>query len=110
MKSEINPLEKPEKTLTKDNTKLIKFCIIAPPVLMIIAYLSGEYLLFIPAVVMAIYVYINKPKTKTEKERREDLSNKSFAVSLLVPIMVIFVICIFALIKIIPIILKSFQG
>ena len=91
-------------------TKLINFCIIAPPVLMIIAYLTGEYLLFIPAVILAIYVYIHKPETEKEKERREDLSNKSFAASLLVPIMVIFVVLIFILIKIIPLILKSFQG
>ena len=110
MENETNSLDKPDKTSANDKTLLINFCIIASPVLLIIVYFTGEYLLFIPAAIMAIYVHKNKSITKQEKDRREDLSNKSFAASLFIPIIVIFVILIFVLIKIIPLILKSYQG
>ncbi len=110
MNSKPNKMDQSQKIISKDDTKLLNFCIIVSPVLLIIGYFTGQYWLFIPAVVMVVYVHKNKAKTKKEGERREDLSNKALAASLFIPIIVIFFVLIFVLIKIIPLVLKSFHG
>ena len=110
MNSIPNKLDQLQKTISKNDTKLLNFCIIASPVLLIIGYFTGQYWLFVPAVVMVIYAHKNKAKTKQEKERREDLSNKALAASLFIPIIVIFLMLIFVLMKIVPLVLKNYQG
>jgi hypothetical protein len=95
-----------QKTIsTKDNTKLLNFCIIASPVLLMLGYLTGQYWLFIPALLMVVYAHKNRAKTKQEKEGQEDLSHKALAASLFIPIIVIFLAMIFVLIKVISLII-----
>lgn len=59
---------------------------------------------------MVVYAHKNRAKIKQEKERHEDLSHKALAASLFIPIIVIFVAVIFVLIKVIPLIIKNYQG
>ena len=67
-------------------------------------------LLFIALLIPAgVYVVKHKAATKEEKGRREALSIKSFAISLVVPIIVVFSLIVFLLIKLIPLIIENWH-
>lgn len=56
-----------------------------------------------------IAVIKHKATSKEEKNRREALSLKSLAVSLVVPIIVVFSLIVFLLFKLIPVIIENWQ-
>jgi hypothetical protein len=49
-----------------------------------------------------LYLRKNKPETEEEKEKRDDLSAKSFAFFALLPVAIILLFCLYIILKVIP--------
>jgi hypothetical protein len=63
-------------------------------------------LLLIPLI---IYIAVNKPKSKLEKERREEFGGKSAAFFMILPIGIILLIILYVFWKLLPVIIRSWQ-
>ena len=61
------------------------------------------------AIPAGIYIIRHKAASKEEKDRREALSTKSLAVSLFIPIIIVFGLTVYVLIKLIPLIIQHWH-
>lgn len=90
--------------------RLVDVAIVAASVLAAAGFWTRNILLIaliIPAVVILV---THRATTREERERRETLSLYSLAISLFVPIIIIFPLIIYAILKIIPLIIDNWQG
>ncbi|MBW2442423.1 MAG: hypothetical protein JRH12_18240 [Deltaproteobacteria bacterium] len=90
--------------------RLVDVAIVAASVLAAAGFWTRNILLIaliIPAVVILV---THRATTREERERRETLSLYSLAISLFIPIIIIFALIIYAILKIIPLIIDNWQG
>jgi len=90
--------------------RLVDVAIVAASVLAAAGFWTRNILLIaliIPAVVILV---THRATTREERERRETLSLYSLAISLFIPIIIIFSLIIYAILKIIPLIIDNWQG
>lgn len=105
----------PEKNLNvkrRYRIRLIDVAIIVEGILiglLVVIHSISIWLIF-PILLLAIYIYKNKPDKKEEKERRELISNQAFAFGLLLPVFIIMVFLVYFAFKLIPIIVQNWQG
>ena len=90
--------------------RFIDATIVAISILAAIGFWTRNVWIIALLVPAGIYVIKHKATSKEEKERREALSLKSFAVSLVVPIIIVLSLIVFLIIKLIPIIVANWQG
>ena len=90
--------------------RLVDVAIVAASVLAAAGFWTRNILLIaliIPAVVILV---THRATTREERDRRETLSLYSLAISLFIPIIIIFSLIIYAILKIIPLIIDNWQG
>jgi hypothetical protein len=87
----------------------IDTAIVAISILAAIGFWTRNLLIIALLIPAGIYVIKHKAATKEEQERRQALSLKSFAVSLIVPILIVFSLIVFLLIRLIPLIIENWQ-
>ena len=75
--------------------RLIDAAIVAISILAAIGFWTRNILIIALLIPAGIYVIKHKAATKEEKGRREALSLKSFAISLVVPIIIVFSLIVF---------------
>ena len=90
--------------------RLVDVALVAASVLAAAGFWTRNILLIaliIPAVVILV---AHRATTREERDRRETLSLYSLAISLFIPIIIIFSLIIYAILKIIPLIIDNWQG
>ena len=90
--------------------RLVDVAIVAASVLAAAGFWTRNILLIALIIPAGIILVKHKAATKKERDRREALSLYSLAVSLLMPIIIVFVLIIYFILKIIPVIIENWQG
>lgn len=109
-----NLMDKPvgqhsESKIRKRNIRIIDIAIFVAAGLAAFVFWTHDVvggLLLIPLI---IYIAVNKPKSKLEKERREELGGKSAAFFMILPIGIILLIILYFFWKLLPVIIGSLQ-
>ena len=89
--------------------RFIDVVIVAISILAAIGFWTRNVWVLVLLIPAAIIVIKHKAASKEEKDRREALSLKSFAVTLVVPIIIVFGLIVFLIVKLIPLIIASWQ-
>ena len=102
---------KPESVLKRPSLiksiRPVDVAIVAAAILGAIGFWIRNIILIALAIPLGIYVVSHKAKTKAEKDRRENLALRSFAVSLFIPIIIVFILVIIFIIRIVPEIISA---
>ena len=89
--------------------RAIDIAIIFQGVLCGIAFFTHSIWLALPIIILLIFTYSQKSKTKEDEERRELLSNQAFAFGLLIPVFVIMAFFVWLVIKLFPVIIQNWK-
>lgn len=92
------------------SVKLVDVAIVAASVLAAAGFWTRNIVLIALIIPAGIILVKHKATTQAERDRRETLSLYSLAISLLIPIIIIFSLIIFVILKFIPVIIDSWQG
>lgn len=92
-----------------DNIRLIDVAVVAVAVLTAVAFWTRNIVAIALLIPSGIALLRYRARTQAEKNRREALAVKSFAISLLLPIIVIMCAVIYFLIKLVPVIIAAWQ-
>ncbi len=95
---------------TIKNVKLVDIAIVAASVLAAAGFWTRNFMLIALIIPAGIILVKHKAATREERDRRETLSLYSLAISLFIPIIIIFSLIIFFILKIIPVIIDNWQG
>jgi hypothetical protein len=87
----------------------IDVAIVALSVLAAVGFWSRNILIIGLAIPAGIYIIKHKAGSEAEKERREALSIKSLAVSLVIPVIIVFSLTVYLLIKLVPVIIHNWN-
>ena len=90
--------------------RLVDLAIVAASVLAAAGFWTRNILLIALIIPAGIILVKHKATTQEERDRREALSLNSLAVSLLMPIIIIFSLIVYFILKIIPLIIENWQG
>ncbi|MCP3930931.1 MAG: hypothetical protein GY705_17740 [Bacteroidetes bacterium] len=88
---------------------IVEIAIILEGILLGLIFITHSLWLFIPLIIVGIYCYAHKAKTKEETERRESISNQAFAFGLLIPVFLIIGFFTWLIVKLIPVIINNWQ-
>jgi 4-hydroxybenzoate polyprenyltransferase len=92
------------------SVRLVDVAIVAASVLAAAGFWTRNLLLIALIIPAGIILVKHKASSQKERDRREALSLYSLAVSLLVPIVIIFSLIVYFILKIIPVIVDNWQG
>ena len=95
---------------TIKNIRLVDAAIVAASVLAAAGFWARNILLIALIIPAGIILIKHKAATREERDRRETLSLYSLAISLFVPIIIIFALIIYFILKIVPVVIDSWQG
>jgi len=87
--------------------KLVDVAIVTASILAAIGFWMRNIILIAMVIPLGIYIVTHKAKTKAEKDRRESLALRSFAASLFIPIIIVFILIVIFFIKIVPRIISA---
>jgi hypothetical protein len=90
--------------------RLVDVAIVAASVLAAAGFWTRNILLIALIIPAVIILVTPRTTTREERDRRETLSLYSLAISLFIPIIIIFSLIIYAILKIIPLIIDNWQG
>lgn len=90
--------------------RLVDVAIVAASVLAAAGFWTRNILLIALIIPPVVILVTHRTTTREERDRRETLSLYSLAISLFIPIIIIFSLIIYAILKIIPLIIDSWQG
>ncbi len=90
--------------------RLVDIAIVAASVLAAAGFWTRNIWLIALIVPAGIILVKHKAATREERDRREILSLYSLAVSLFIPIIILFALIIYFVLGIIPVIIDSWQG
>jgi hypothetical protein len=96
------------KTIKK--IKLVDLAIVSASILAAAGFWTRNIVLLALIIPAGIVLVKHKATTRAERDRRETLSPYSLAISLFIPIVIIFGFMIYFILKIIPIVIDSWQG
>ena len=104
------PVEQhPESKIRKRNIRLIDIAIFVTAGLAAFVFWTHDVIGGLLLIPLIIYIAANKPKSKLEKERREELEGKSGAFFMILPIGIILLIILYVFWKLLPVIIRSWQ-
>ena len=89
--------------------RLVDTAIVAASVLAAAGFWTRNIILLALIIPAGIILVKHKAATKAERDRRESLSLYSLAISLFIPIIIIFFLIIYFFWKIIPVIIENWQ-
>ena len=92
------------------SVRLVDLAIVAASVLAAAGFWTRNILIIALLIPAGIILVKHKATTREERDRREALSLNSLAVSLLIPIIIIFSLIVYFILKIIPLIIENWQG
>ena len=95
---------------TIKKVKLVDIAIVAASVLAAAGFWTRNIFLIALIIPAGIILAKHKATNREERDRRETLSLYSLAISLFIPIIIIFALIIFFILKIIPIVIDNWQG
>ena len=109
-----NLMDKPveqqsESIIRKRNIRLIDIAVFVAAGLAAFVFWTHDVIGGLLLIPLIIYIAVNKPKSKLEKERREELEGKSFAFFMVLPIGILLLIIIYVFWKLLPVIIGSWQ-
>ena len=90
--------------------RLVDVAIVAASVLAAAGFWTRNILLIALIIPAGIILVKHRATTREERDRRETLSLYSLAISLFIPIIIVFSLIIYFILKIIPVIIDSWQG
>ena len=90
--------------------RLVDVAIVAASVLAAAGFWTRNILLIALIIPAGIILVKHKATTQQERDRREALSLYSLAVSLFIPIVIIFALIIYFILKLIPVVIENWQG
>jgi hypothetical protein len=90
--------------------RLVDVAIVAASVLAAAGFWTRNILLIALIIPPVVILVTHRATTREERDRRETLSLYSLAISLFIPIIIIFSLIIYAILKIIPLIIDNWQG
>ncbi len=90
--------------------RLVDVAIVAASVLAAAGFWTRNILLIALIIPPVVILVTHRTTTREERDRRETLSLYSLAISLFIPIIIIFSLIIYAILKIIPLIIDNWQG
>ena len=90
--------------------RLVDMAIVAASILAAAGFWTRNIFLIALIIPAGIILVKHKATTQEERDRREALSLYSLAISLFVPIIIIFTLIVYTIIKFIPLIIASWQG
>jgi hypothetical protein len=98
-----------EETNKKFKIRIIEIAIIIEGILLGLIFLTHSLWLFVPLIIIAIFTYRHRAKTKKEEERIESISNQAFAFGLLIPVFIFMGIFAWLVVKLIPVIIQNWK-
>jgi predicted PurR-regulated permease PerM len=109
-----NLMDKPveqhsESKIRKRNIRLIDIAIFIAAGLAAFVFWTHDVIGCLLLIPLIIYIAANKPKSKLEKKRREELGDKSVAFFIILPIGIILLIILYFFWKLLPVIIGSWQ-
>lgn len=90
-----------------NSIKRVDAAIVAASILAAIGFWTRNIILIAMVIPLGVYIVTHKAKTKAEKDRRESLALRSFAASLFIPIIIVFILTVIFIIRIVPKILEA---
>ena len=94
---------------TIKKVKLVDIAIVAASVLAATGFWTRNIVLIALIIPAGIVLVKHKATTQEERDRRETLSLYSLAISLFIPIIIIFSLIVYFILNIIPVIIDSWQ-
>ena len=90
--------------------RLVDVAIVAASALAAVGFWTRNILLIALIIPAGIILVKHKATTQQERDRREALSLYSLAVSLFIPIIIIFALISYFILKLIPVVIENWQG
>ncbi len=101
--------EADERTGKRFKLRLIDIAIILQGVLCGFVFFTHWLWLVIPIFILLIFICSQKANSEEDEERRESLSNQSFAFGLLIPVFAIMGLFVWLVMKLIPVIIQNWK-